>query len=150
MDTVRQCSPQLHAKTNIVPADGAPGLERGSEGEWAGPPPQSPTPAAARSQWCLPSILQLGSSLWPRGPVGPLCTGAELCLLVLTRPPALRRATECYRTWPPVDQPPPIHRFFGVFFCSFSLQSGLQHSGTFFSNWISFKTPERMCACARG
>lgn len=27
MDTVKQCSPQPLAKTNIVPADGAPGLE---------------------------------------------------------------------------------------------------------------------------
>lgn len=27
MDTVRQCLLQLLAKTNIVPADGAPGLE---------------------------------------------------------------------------------------------------------------------------
>lgn len=27
MDTVRQCSLQLLAKTNIVPVDGAPGLE---------------------------------------------------------------------------------------------------------------------------
>ena len=33
MDTVKQCSPQPLANTNIVPADGAPGLERERERE---------------------------------------------------------------------------------------------------------------------
>lgn len=46
MDTVKQRLPQSFAKTNIVPADGASGLEREREGK--GPPLQSPPLSSAQ------------------------------------------------------------------------------------------------------
>lgn len=59
MDTVRQCLLQLLAKTNIVPADGAPGLEiEGEERERENL--CSITTFVLSFQGCLQGFLQLG------------------------------------------------------------------------------------------
>lgn len=61
MDTVKQCLLQLLAKTNIVPADGAPGLEIEREKkERERENLFSITTFVLSFQGCLQGFLQLG------------------------------------------------------------------------------------------
>lgn len=92
-----------------------------------------------QSQWCLPSILQWGCSLWPRGPHQVRCVQNLGLWLDLTQPPALSWATtttEC----DPVYHVPYIHSLVKAFPKSrfFLLNSLLRLQPTCSSHCISF------------